>query len=56
LNERVHATDWKTKDMDIQLSLRAASMNDLYYLLLYESRALAVAFRKSQSGREKDAL
>jgi hypothetical protein len=31
-------------------------MNDLYYLLLYESRALAVAFRKSQSGREKDAL
>jgi hypothetical protein len=56
LNKRVQAINWQTKDVDIQLSLRLPSMNDIHYLLIYESRALGAAFRRAHQAREKEAL
>jgi hypothetical protein len=56
MNERVQAVNWQMGGVRVQLSLRAARLQDLYYLLIYESVSLADAFRKAQRGREKEAL
>ncbi|CAO4148949.1 hypothetical protein [Methylorubrum extorquens] len=55
-NDRVQAKNWLTPTASIQLGIRAANMNDLYYLMIYENRKLGDAFSRAKSSKEKDAL
>ncbi|WP_132256095.1 hypothetical protein [Methylobacterium segetis] len=55
-NERVQAKNWSSPMANIQLSLNAAAMDDLYYLIIYENKPLSAAFSKAKATKEKDAL
>jgi CO dehydrogenase/acetyl-CoA synthase alpha subunit len=56
LNERAQAKNWSTPTLNIQLGLRAASMNDLYYIIIYENKQLSDTLTKAKASKEKDAL
>jgi hypothetical protein len=56
MNERIHAWGWENADMDIEVSLRASTMNTIYYLLIYEYKPLRASVQKSKQSQEKDAL
>jgi hypothetical protein len=54
--ENWYYTDYKTKEVQVQIALRGTAIKDARYVLFYENVPLRAEFTRDQKAREKKAL